>query len=189
MFWYFINMKSQNDKTLKELMPYIPGDIKEPQETVDAVIYKITDVIHHMHTVTVEPGVEIARSLSIYIDTLINGSVRLGFDLSVIVIGILVGTFRSNRSIRQEAHKTIRLLVNEVLQSVFKYNGDAKKAVDGLLSAIVIIAKEQKLNTREALIVTVEDILSSAKKIDSEFAERIRISIPKEYDGLRIEGS
>lgn len=179
-------MKTQKRITFSDLKPHISRAIKESCLTADAVIYKIADETHHIQTVTVEPGVEIARGLSIVIDTTIQVAVHSGCDLSVISKGILIGAFRASRSVLLESHKTIRLLVNEILQSVFKYNGSIKQVIEGLLAAVVIIAKEQGLNVQEALKITAEDMLSAADKINPQFGQNTRINIPKEYEGIKL---
>lgn len=179
-------MQSQKEITYSNLKPNISNAIKESCPTADAVIYKIADEVHQIHTMSVEPGVEIAKDLSILIDTTIKGAVNLGGDLSVIIKGILVGAFRSNRSIRQEAHKTMGLLVEETLQSIYKYKGNVSQVIEGFLAGAVIVAKEQNLNVREALIVTVESMILSAKKIGPQFAEGLLTNIPKEYNGLKV---
>ncbi len=168
------------------LRPDITDAIGESGVTVDAVIYKIADEVQHIKTVTVEPGAEIARGLLTVIDGTIKDSVSSGCDLSVVTKGILIGAFSSSHSIQLEAHKTIRLLVQEILQPIFKYNGDSRQAVDGLLAAMVIIAKRRKFNIQEALIIIVDDILFSAEKIDPKFAEKVKICIPKEYNGFKV---
>jgi len=155
-------MVSQKQMTFSHLKSNISEAIKESCLTSDEIIHKVADEIYHIKTVTVEPGVEIAQGLSIIIDTAVKDSVRLGCDLSVIAQGILVGAFRS-RSIQLEAHKTIRLLVQEIVRVVLKYKGDIKSTTEGLLAGITAIAKEHKLNTQEALIVAKEDIKEALK--------------------------
>lgn len=177
-------MQSQEQITFSNLKPNIADAIKESCPTADAIIYKIADELGHIKTVTVEPGVEIAQGLSMIIDTTIRSSVCLGCDLSIITQGILVGSFRS-RSILLEAHKTIHLLIQEIIQAVFYYKGDIKKTVDGLLTGIVAIAKEHKLNEQEALIIATENILIYSKTTNSQFAQDIKAAIPKEYGGLK----
>lgn len=179
-------MESQKQITFSNLKPNISDAIKESCPTTDAVAYKIADKIAQIKTVTIEPGVEIAQGLSMIIDTVIRSSVCLGCDLSVIARGILIGAFRS-RSIQLEAHKTIRLLVQEIIQAVFYYKGDIKRAVDGLLAGSVVIAREHKLNEQESLIITAENILNFSKAANSQFAQDIKAAMPAEYDGLKLK--
>jgi hypothetical protein len=164
--------------SLKNIKPHIADAIKESCYRIDARLYNIANNVHNILTTSVEPGVEIAKDLSKIIDKTIKESIDLGCDLSVIVKGILIGTFRASPFIHQEAHKTIRILIEEILQPVFKYKGDIKQMVEGVLAGIVVIAREFKLNTQEALVVAKEDILSSAKAKDPKFADDIKEILP-----------
>jgi len=150
-------MESSPKAIFKDLQPNIADAIKESCSTSDAIVLKIVDEVNRIKTVGVEPGVEIAQGLSMIINTTIKSSVRLGCDLSVIAQGIMIGAFRS-RLIQLEAHKTIRLLVREIIGAVSNCKGDLKKTVDGLLAGITVIAREHKLNEQEALVVAKEDI-------------------------------
>ncbi len=84
-------------------------------------------------TMGTEPGVDTTEGLSKIIDKIIKDSVGLGCDLSVIVKGILLGAFRSRPFIAHEAHKTIHILVKEILQPIFKYKGDIKQGIEGVI--------------------------------------------------------
>jgi len=150
-------MQSQEKMVFNNLKPNISVAIKEICTAEDEVIFQIADEVEHFNTAAVEPGVEIARSLSMIIDASIKDSIRVGCNLSIISQGILIGAFRS-RSMQEEAHKTIRLLIQEIVRAVLKYKGDIKKAVDGLLDGIVIISKEHKLNVDEAVIIVNESL-------------------------------
>jgi len=150
-------MQSEEQILFNNLKPNISVAIKETCTSQDEIVYQIADEVEHMQTVSVEPGVEKARNLSMIIDASIKDSVRLGCNLSIIAQGILIGAFRS-RSMQEEAHKTIRLLVKEIIRAVLNRKGDTKKAVDGLLDGIVIIAKEHKLNVDEAVIIVNESL-------------------------------
>jgi hypothetical protein len=150
-------MQTQGQILFSNLKPNISVAIKETCTSEDEIIYKIADEVEHINTVTVEPGVEIARNLSVIIDTSIKDSIRIGCNLSVIAQGILIGAFRS-RSVQLEAHKTIRLLIQEIVGAVLNHKGDIKKAVVGLLDGIVVIAKEHKLNVDEAVIIVNESL-------------------------------
>ena len=75
---------------------------------------------------------------------------------------------------RQEAHKTIRILIDETLRSTFKYSGNVPQAVEGILAAIVIIAREFKLNVMEALVIAREEIVASAQKSNPEYIDEIK---------------
>jgi hypothetical protein len=172
-------MKSSSKMTFKNLKPHIADAIKASCYRTDARLYKIANEVHHILTYTVEPGVEIVEGLSKIIDKTIKESVAIGCDLSVIVKGILLGTFRSSPFIPQEAHKTIRILITEILKSVFKYKGDVKQLIEGVLAAIVIISKEFKLNEQEALIIIREDMVASASTLDAKFADDIKEGLPK----------
>lgn len=164
--------------TFKNLKPAIADAIKESCYRTDARIYNIANEVHHIPTFSVQPGVEIADGLAKVIDKTVKDSVGIGCDMSVIVKGILLGAFRASPFIREEAHKTIRILIDEILQSIKKHNGDIKQAVEGILTAIVIIAREFKLNMQEALIITKEDILSSAQSKSPAFAEEVKAALP-----------
>jgi len=155
-------MQSQEQMVFSNLKPNISVAIKETCASEDEVIYKIADEVEHIHTVSVEPGVEIARNLSMIIDASIKDSIRLGCNLSAIAQGMLIGAFRS-RSMQLEAHKTIRLLVQEIVGSVLNHKGDIKRAVDGLLDGIVVISKEHKLNVDEAVIIINESLTELLK--------------------------
>jgi hypothetical protein len=160
--------------TFKDLKPRIADAIKESCYRTDLRIYNIANEVHGIRTTSVQPGVEIAEGLSKIIDKSIKNSVDIGCDLSVIIKGILLGAFRASPFIREEAHKTIHILIVEILHSVFKYKGDTKRAIEGILTAIVIIAREFKLNVQEALTVAKEDITSSTKETSPEFTESIK---------------
>jgi hypothetical protein len=175
------------DIVFNDLKPHITGALKESCQITDAIIHKIADEIHHIETTTVEPGVEMAQGLSKIIDTIIKDSVRLGGDLSIVAKGILIGAFRSNRYMKIEAHKTIHLILQEIVRSVLNCKGDIYRAVDGLLAGIVAIAKEHNLNVQEALIVGTEDILFSIKEIDAKYVNDIKTIVQKKYKELRIE--
>jgi hypothetical protein len=156
-------MLSEERILFRNLKPNISVAIKETCASDDEITYKIADAVEHINTMSVEPGVEIAKSLSLIIDTSIKDAVRLGCNLSIIAQGILIGAFRS-RSMQLEAHKTIHLLVQEIISAVFKHKGDLKKAVDGLLDGIVIIAKEHQLNVDEAVIIVNESLAEILNK-------------------------
>jgi len=167
-------MKMNSELKFKELKGHIAGAIKESCHTTDVILYRIANEVHHIDTYSVEPGVEIAQGLTRIIEGTIKDSVALGCDLSRVVKGILVGAFRSSQSMRLEAHKTIRLLVHEVLKPTFKYHGSPKQMIEGIMSGIMIISKEYGLNVEEAMVVAKENILSSAKSIDPQFEEEIK---------------
>jgi len=164
--------------TFKNLKPAIADAIKESCYKTDARIYNIANEVRQIATFSVEPGVEIADGLAKIVDKTVKDAVGVGCDMSVIVKGILLGAFRASPFIREEAHKTIRILIDEILQSIKKHNGDVKQAVEGILTAIVIIAREFKLNMQEALIITKEDILSSAQSKGPEFADEVKAALP-----------
>jgi hypothetical protein len=150
-------MQSKEQIVFSNLKPNISVAIKESCTTEDEIIYKIADQVEHINTETVEPGLEIVMNLSTIINTSIKDAIRLGCDLSIISQGIMIGAFRS-RPIQLEAHKTIRLLVQEIVGAVFIHKGNIKKAVDGLLDGIVIVSKEHKLNVDEAVIIVNESL-------------------------------
>ena len=164
--------------TFKNLKPQIANAIKESCYRTDVRLYNIANEVHKIATFSVEPGVEIAQGLSKIIDQTVKESVALDCDLSVIVKGILLGAFRASPFMLQEAHKTFRILINEVVQSIFKYKGDVKQVIEGVLAGVLIIAQEFKLNENEALIIAREDILSSAKALNSKFADDIKEALP-----------
>jgi len=177
-------MRFSKDVKFKNLKPHIADAIKESCYRTDARFYNIANEVHNIVTFSLEPGVEIAEGLSKIIDKTIRESVALGCDLSIIVKGILIGTFRSTPSIAQEAHKTIRILITEILQSVFKYKGNLKETIDGILSAIIVAAHESKLNTQEAVVIVREDILSSAKEISPEFGDNVKEALHASNNSL-----
>lgn len=150
-------MQSKEQMVFKNLKPNISVAIKESCTTEDEVVYKIADQVEHINTETVEPGLEIVMNLSTIIDKSIKDAIRLGCDLSIISQGILIGAFRS-RSIQLEAHKTIRMLVQEIVGAAFNHKGNLKRAVDGLLDGIVIVSKEHQLNVDTAVIVVNESL-------------------------------
>jgi hypothetical protein len=162
----------------KDLKPHISDAIKESCYKTEARIYNIANEVHHILTYSVQPGVEIADGLTKIIDQTIKESIGLGCDLSVIVKGILLGAFRASPFMREEAHKTIGILIKEILSPVFKYKGDVKKTVEGILTAIVIIAREFKLNIQEALVIAKEDIQSAAQSKSPEFADEVKAVLP-----------
>jgi len=171
-------MEPSHKIVFKDLKPHIADAIKESCYKTDARLYNIANEVHHIGTFSVEPGVEIAEGLSKIIDKTIKDSLDLGCDLSVVVKGILLGAFRASPFLHQEAHKTIRILIKEILQPIAKYKGDVKPVIDGLLAAIVVIASEFKLNAQEALIIAEEDALSSAKEISSKLADDVKAALP-----------
>ena len=120
--------------TYKNLKPQIANAIKESCRTMDMRVNNIANEVQNIPTFSVEPGVEIAQSLNKIIDQTIHDAVGLGCDLSIIVKGIMLGSFRSSPFMRQEAHKTIRILIKETLHASFKYDGDIIQAIDGYLS-------------------------------------------------------
>ena len=168
--------------TFKNLKPQIADAIKESCYRIDARFYNIANEVRNIVTNSIEPGVEIAKDLSKIIDKTIKDSVVVGCDLSVIVKGILLGAFRASPFMREEAHKTIRILIDEILRAVFECKGDIKQTVEGLLAGIVILSREFKLNTQEALIIAKEDILSSAKEIGPQFADDVKQVLPNLND-------
>jgi len=170
----------------KDLKPRIADAIKESCYKTDARLYNIANEVHRIVTMSVEPGVEIAEGLTKIIDKTVKESISVGCDLSVIAKGILLGAFRASPFVAQEAHKTIRILIREVLQSVYKYKGDTKQAVEGLLAGIVIVAHEFKLNSHEALVVAQEDIFSCANQLSPQFAEQIKTFLPPDASSHRI---
>jgi hypothetical protein len=173
-----------NKISFNNLKPNIAKAIKESCPTADGIIYKIADQTYQIKTKGVEPGVEIAEGLSTVIDATIKSAVGLGCDLAVITEGILIGSFRS-RSVELEAHKTIRLLIHEIIQAVFDSKGDIKKAIKGILDGIAAAAEEHKLNRQEASRIAVENILLYSKETNPQFVQDIKASIPKEYEGLK----
>jgi len=161
------------------LKPEISDAIKQSCTAFDARYYNIANQVHHIATFSPEPGVEMAKGLSKIIDQTIKDAVSLGCDLSVIGKGIMLGAFRSSPSIRQEAHKTVRLLIFEILESVLKYKGDVKEIIEGIMSAIIIMANEFKLNPAEAMVIAREDILSSTKSLDNKMVDEIKVILSK----------
>jgi len=168
--------------TFKDLKGHVANAIKESCYRTDARLYNIANQVHLIHTFSVEPGVELVEGLTKIIDKTIKESLALDCDLSVIVKGILLGAFRANPSIPQEAHKSIRLLVHEIIQPIFKYKGDIHQMIEGIWAAIIIIADEFKLNKIEALNIVREDILSSANALNSKFADDIKEALPNSDD-------
>jgi hypothetical protein len=177
-------MESSKKITFKGLKPNIVKAIKESCYRFDARLYNIANEVQNILTYSLESGVENTEGLLKIIDKTVKESVGVGCDLSVIAKGILVGTFRSCPSVFPEAQKTIHLLINELLQSVFTYKGDVKQTIEGLLTGIVIISNEYKFNVQEALMVAREEILSSAKALDPKFADDIKEVFPNLDDSL-----
>ena len=171
---YNLRMKPLPNIIFKNLKPQISDAIKESCYKIDARLYNIANEVHHIPTFSIEPGVEMAKDLSIIIDKTIKEAVGLDCDVSVVTKGILLGAFRASPFMAPEAHKTIRILIEEIIQPIFKYHGDIKQAVEGIIAAIVIIAMDFKLNTREALVVAQEDILSCVKTIDPKLSDNIK---------------
>ena len=171
-------MQSFEKMNFKNLKPNIADAIKESCYTTDARLYNIANEVNNIETFSVEPGVEIAKGLTSIIDKTIKGAIELDCDLSVIVKGILLGAFRASPFMREEAHKTIRLLIKEILQSVSKYNGNVKQTSEGIFTGIVVIAREFKLNAQEVLIIAKEDTLSCAQGINPKFADDIKAVLP-----------
>jgi hypothetical protein len=158
----------------KDLKPHITEAIKQSCYRTEARLYNIANGVNEIPTFSVEPGVEIVLDLSKIIDKTIEDSIKVDCDLSVISQGILLGAFRSSPFVRAESQKTIRILVDRILHPVFKYKGDLKMVIEGLLSAILVIAMEFKLNPHESVNWVKEDILISAKGIDSKFSNDIK---------------
>lgn len=168
--------------TFKNLKPHIAEAIKESCYYSDVRLYNIANEVHNIETFSFADEGELALDLSKIIDKTIKDSVGLGCDLSIIAKGIFLGAFRASPFIHQEAPMTIRLLINEILKPVFKYKGDAAETIKGVLSAIIIVAKEFNFNAQEALNGAREDILSTAKTLSPAFADDIKKALSNSDD-------
>jgi len=166
-------MENFQSMTFSNLKPLIADAIKESCYRLDARLYNIANEVHQIETYSIKPGIDVGYGLSKIFDQTVKDSIGVGCDLSVIVKGLLLGAFRASPFVRQEAHKTICVLSDQILKVTFKYKGDVKPTIEGILSAVIILAKEFKLNSFEASIMAKENILSSAKAIDLKLANEI----------------
>lgn len=146
---------------LMETMAYSMG---ENGQITNEVICKIIKA-YPMDIVSVEPGVEIAKGLTPTIDATIKHAVNSRYDVSDISRAIFIGAFRCDRSLVLEAHKTIRLLTQQIIHSIFNYRGDMQKAVQGILGGVSAIALEHRLNIHTATMISKEDIMYALNKV------------------------
>jgi len=158
----------------KGLKFHIAKAIKESCNRTEVRVYNIANEVPNIVTFSLESGIEMEQDLAKIIDKTIKSSIDVGCDLSVIAKGILLGSFRSRPFVRHEAPTTIRMLMDEIFRHSLRYKGDTKQVVEGILAAVVIIANEYKLNAKEAVVVARQDMVSSAKEIDSKFADEIQ---------------
>ena len=170
-------------KNFKDLKVHIAEAIKGSCYRTDARIYNIANDVPLITTFCVEKGVEAAEGLTKIIDKTIKESVILDCDLSVIVKGILIGTFRSTPFERDEAFLIIQVPIKEILQAVYKYKGNVKQVTEGIMAAIVVLSREFKLDVIKMLSSAKEDTLTFANTLNSEFADAIKEALPK-TDGL-----
>ena len=163
---------------LNNLKAHISEGIKESCYKSDARLYKIANEVQNIGTFSYTPGVDVLDGLIKIVDKTIKEAQGIGCDLSVIIKGILIGSFRSVPFSAASAYDTLRILIKEVIQPVYKHKVDVKQAVEGLLAGIIIIANEHGLNIKEALTFAQEDILISANAIDAKFADDIKGAFP-----------
>lgn len=162
-----------------DLKPHIAEAIKESCYKTETRLYNIANEVPNIQTFSVEPGVEIVLDLVRIIDKTIEDSVAVGCDLSVITKGLLLGAFRASPFVRAESHKTIRLLIDKILQSTYKHKGDVEQVIVGIIAAIMTVSVEFKFYTREALVSAREDILICAQSIDPKFNADIKEILSK----------
>jgi len=156
------------------LRPHISDAIKESCYRSDVRLYNIANEIQNIAIFSLQQGVENSQDLAIIIDKTIKDSVEVGCDLSVIVKGLLIGTFRSSASMRSEAPQVMKVLINTILQHVSKYKGDIKETVEGLVGGSVNVATQFKLNLPQMVVSTREDLLSSAGSISPKLADDVK---------------
>ncbi len=138
------------------------------------IMDKFMEKVRQTPTRGSEPGVEITRNLSCIIERTIHESIYSDCDISLVAQDVMVNAFRCDHSILEEAHKTIHLLIKEILQPVFGYKGNIHRTIDGLLNGIKIIAQEQGLNREVAVGIAKEDILFWVEKIAPGYVHQIQ---------------
>jgi len=177
--------------SIRILKAHIVDAIKESCYTTDLRLYNIANEVFQIPTSSYgladdmvdsytigssNPG--IVNDLLKIISQTVQNAIAVDCDLSVIIKGLFLGAFRARVFVKEGAHKDTRIMIRETLQTVFKYKGDEKQMVEGLLAAFYTIAKEFKLETHEFLILIQEDILSIAESINPKFAEDIKGIFP-----------
>ena len=162
----------------KDLKLHIAYSIKESCYKPDARIYNIANEVNHIETYTLEAGVEFPEGLSKIIEKTIKSSVEVDCDMAVVVKGLMIGAFRASPAGAQESKVLIETLIKELLTCVCKFKGDARKTVEGILAAMIIVAHEFKLNTQETMLLTREQLLTSSQRLDPDFCEQVKSVLP-----------
>lgn len=140
----------------------IKDSVIEEDNLINEVICRIVDA-HPIPSKSTEPGVEIAQGLFSLIEILIKDA-KDPSDIGDISQAIVIGAFRSDRSIALEAHKTLRVLIHQIIHSAYIHGADINKTIQGILTGVIRSAKEHKLNIQEAFIVAREDISYALNK-------------------------
>jgi hypothetical protein len=166
----------------KDLKAQVARAIKESCYRTDARLYNVANQVNSITTYALDAGNETVEGLTKIVDKTIKESVALDCDLSVIVKGILLGSFRSNPSIPEQSREIIHILIKEILQPVYKYKGDIKEAIEGILAATVILAGEYKFDQKKNLDIVRENISAVSKALDPVFADEINKFLPQSDD-------
>jgi len=173
----------------KDLKPNIANAIKESCIRTEVRIYNIANDVQNTMTMrsmdnySLATGSDTTQDLAKIIDRTVKDSVGVGCDLSVIVKGLMLGAFRAWPFIREDALKIIKVVIKDIVQTIFNHKGNIKEMIEGLLTAVVMIAMEFKLNVQETLTFAKGYILIAAKEVDLKYSEEITQALPN-LDGL-----
>jgi len=152
-----------------------------------AVIMKVIDYVNSTARESIEPGVEIVDSLSqIFRDTIAH-ALELNCDLTVIVKGLIIGTFRSSDDIKLEAHKTIEHMTRLVVEIIYELRGNTGAAIRGMLEGVAEGALEERLNLETALNEAARDAVGIAVKLSKEYGSAVRQAASCEIMDIKIQ--
>ena len=176
----------QNHIDIKKLVKDVNKQVTQLCETENQIVMKIADYVHHTTLKSIEPGVEIVDSLEKIINETLDHALKQNCDFVIIIKGLILGAFRSSKSVSQEAHKTIDHIIDIIIKKSFKLNIDVGILVQGILEGVYQISKEHEFNLEVSLSETATDMVFSAKLISEEFGEQIIRAIPKIYKGYNV---
>jgi hypothetical protein len=133
-----------------------------------------------------ELGVEIVQSLSEIIKSLIQGSVKHHDDIRLVSKGLMIGAFKSNKGVENEAHRTIALLVKLILSQVFFLRSDVVGAAKGIVEGIICVEQKGSLNLKIAASIAATDAVLIMEEIDAESAILLREEFKKPFKGMNL---
>jgi hypothetical protein len=153
------------DVSYDVLKGHIGDALKGCGANEEALSKKVVEFVHHLKPMPArEPGLCLVTSLEDIIKQIIIEAVNQKCDLIPIIKGIIIGTFRANRNVRDEAHKTIDRLVEFLILDAIDQKVQLEQAVEGLLKGFEEAAKEKDLNVGEALKEVEQDALIAVEK-------------------------